>query len=247
MPQGGYPHHPPALLERFPCLQGKQVSFLGASRVGRKEDVDGFFLPRLFHRRDRSSPLVVNVGYTGDDRGALRGRVEGAGDVSEAVGRTDQRVAGGGHGPHLVAHAFEVEAHVEVVTVNHTNPRYAPPACQFVRKMGHGPEGVADDDVGAPVTELLLHPTRSPANAGHGEAWVRMVGQREKPRDKGLDVVVKPAFGCFGHPHHGRAARFCVAWHARKRVDHLHVVVEVPQQMDVVLHEDARVLLCGTG
>ena len=98
---------------------------------------------------------------------------------------------------------------------------------------------MADDDVGAPVTELLLHPTRSPANAGHGEARVRMVGQREKPRHKGLDVVVKPAFGCFGHPHHGGAARFCVAWHARKRVDHFHVVVEVPQQMDVVLHEDA--------
>ena len=66
-----------------------------------------------------------------------------------------------------------------------------------------------------------------------------MVGQCEKSWDKGFDAVVHPLLRCFRHAHHGGPASLCVARHAWKRIDHLHVMAEVPEELRVVLHENA--------
>lgn len=66
-----------------------------------------------------------------------------------------------------------------------------------------------------------------------------MVREGEKARNECIDAVVLPTLRGFGHTHHGGPTRLCVARHPWKRVDHLDIVTEFTEEVDVILNKDA--------
>ena len=214
------------------------MPFFAAARVCGKEDVNGFLLPRFFHRGNRATPLVVDVRHAGNGHRALRWYGKFRSDVRQAAGGANQHVAGRRCGSDVAPDALEVETDVHVVAVDDADPWNAPALGESLCEVSDGPKGVTDDDVRSPIAQLFFHPSCFSAYAGNRELWVWMVGQRKKPGNKGFGAVVQPPLRGLRYAHHGGATSLGVAGHARKWVHHFHVVSHGLQQVHVVFHED---------